>query len=81
VRSRKLFAELNFSCPMGTVTLDTTLCQIDPNHHIFHIVVLYVVWLSTPRPWQIAIPSGEGDNHSICIYQAAGYGSVKAEKL
>ena len=64
----KLFAKLDFSRPLSTVDLENTLCQIDPNHHILHLAVLSSVWLSTPRFWHIAMPSGEGGNHPICVY-------------
>lgn len=64
----KLFAKLEFSRPLSTVDLENTLCQIDPNHHILHLAVLSSVWLSTPRFWHIAMPSGEGGNHPICVY-------------
>jgi hypothetical protein len=63
--SRELLAELDLSCPKGAMDLENTLCQIDPDHHIPHLAVLSVVWLITPRPWHIAMPSWEGSNHSI----------------
>ncbi|WP_372574967.1 hypothetical protein [Ruegeria jejuensis] len=52
--------------------LEDILCQIHPNHHILHLAVLSVVWLLTPQPWHIAMPSREGGNHSI-YFNAAGY--------
>lgn len=52
------------------MNLKDTLCQIDPNHHILHLAVLLFAWLSTPRPWHIAMPFGEGGNHSISLHPA-----------
>ncbi|WP_390264881.1 nucleotidyl transferase AbiEii/AbiGii toxin family protein [Halodurantibacterium flavum] len=35
-----------------------------------------LAWISTPRPWHIAMPSGEGGNHPIFIdYEATAAGS------
>ena len=48
--SRQLFAKLDLSCPQGTMDLENIFCQIDPDHHILHLAILLVVWLSTPQP-------------------------------
>ena len=70
--SRELLAELHLTCPQGAMELKNILCQVHPNHHILHLAVLSAVWLLTPRAWHIAMPSGEGGNHSI-YFKAAGY--------
>ncbi|WP_149757848.1 type II toxin-antitoxin system RelE/ParE family toxin [Roseivivax sediminis] len=44
--------------------------EISRDHRIFHAAVLSVAWLRTPRSWHIAMPSGEGGNHTIYPLQA-----------
>ncbi len=51
--------------------LENILCQIDSYHHILHLAVFLVLWLLTPRPWHIAMPSGEGGNHSIWVHKTS----------
>ena len=62
---------------MAAMDLENILCQIDPNHHILHLAVLLLAWLSTPRPWHSAMPSGRAattpsvDVHPVLITDAA----------
>lgn len=65
LRMRQLLAEHDLTGPTRVMDLDNILCQIYTNHYIIDSVVLSFVELSTPRQWQIAMPSGKGGNHSI----------------
>ncbi|WP_211038477.1 hypothetical protein [Leisingera sp. HS039] len=43
--SRELFTELRLPSLQGSMHLKNSLCQIGPNHHIFHVAVLSIEWL------------------------------------
>ncbi len=67
LRPCQLLAEFQLPRHRGAAQLENIFCQINTDHCILQLVVLSVSCFSTPQPRDIAMPSGEGGNHPICI--------------